>query len=83
MCICMLCMCRSHICGACGGQRKLLDPLEMELQEIVSCLMWVLGTKFGSSLEEQQVLLNAESSIYWDRIPGGTQSLPIPSSLLS
>lgn len=34
--------------GACEGRRA-LDTLELELQEVVSCLMWVLGIKFRSS----------------------------------
>ena len=32
-----------------GGQKKVLESLELELQVIVSHLMWVLGTKFQSS----------------------------------
>jgi hypothetical protein len=31
------------------GQRRISDLLELELQAIVSCLMWVLGTELGSS----------------------------------
>ena len=34
---------------ACGGQRA-PDPLELELQAVVSHLAWVLGTKPGSSV---------------------------------
>lgn len=36
-------------------------PLELEVQDIVSKLMWGLGIELGSS-EEQQVLLTAEPS---------------------
>lgn len=31
--------------GACRGQKRALDPLELELQVTVGCLMWVLGTE--------------------------------------
>lgn len=36
----------------------MLAALEMEVQTVVSCLTWVLGTNFG--LERQQVLLITE-----------------------
>lgn len=32
-----------------GGQKRALDPLEMELQEVMSHPMWVLGKKLRSS----------------------------------
>ena len=28
------------------GQKRESDPLEVELQAVISCLTWVLGTKF-------------------------------------
>lgn len=31
--------------GACGTHKKVLGPLELELQVVVSQLAWVLGTK--------------------------------------
>jgi len=31
------------------GQRRMPDPLELELQVVVSLLMWVLGVKLESS----------------------------------
>lgn len=40
-----------HMCrAACGGQKRLSDPLEMELQMGVRCLVRVLGTTFLSSV---------------------------------
>lgn len=33
--------------GVCGGQVS--DPLEFQLQVVVSHLVWVLGIQFGSS----------------------------------
>lgn len=42
MCVC-LCVCR--------GRREAKDPLELEEQTVVCCLMWVLGTKLRSSGE--------------------------------
>jgi hypothetical protein len=32
-----------------GSQKKALDPLEPEFRAVVSCMVWVLGTKLGSS----------------------------------
>jgi len=34
--------------GDCGSQKTRLDPLELELQIVVSCLMLVLGTELSS-----------------------------------
>lgn len=42
-----------------GGQKQLVEPLELELQLAVGCLMWTLGTKLGP-LGGQQVLLAAD-----------------------
>lgn len=39
----------------------MLDPLVLELQEVMIYLMWTLGTKSGP-MEEQQVLLTPEPS---------------------
>lgn len=48
----------------------MLDLLELELQMVVRCSFWVLGTKLGFSgrvklgpLQGQQVLLTAEPSL--------------------
>lgn len=35
--------------GACRGQIRVVDSLELELQEVMSCMLWVLGTEFWSS----------------------------------
>lgn len=37
------------IAGICRGQETVAGPLELELQEDRSCLMWVLGMKLWSS----------------------------------
>lgn len=42
-----MCVC---VCGACRGQKKALGPLKLELQAVMSHLMWVLGT---GPLQEQ------------------------------
>lgn len=45
MCMCLgvyMCTCVFSICGS---QKRALDPFELELQAIVSCLMWLLGTE--------------------------------------
>jgi hypothetical protein len=39
-------MCHVHL-GACQGQKMELEPWELELQVLVSCLIWVLGTEFS------------------------------------
>lgn len=43
--------------GSCGDQKKVLNPLELELQAVVSCLMSGLGTKLGS-LERRSDLIH-------------------------
>jgi hypothetical protein len=35
--------------GASGGQRRMSDSLELELQAVVRYLMWVMGTELRSS----------------------------------
>lgn len=35
-CACMSVLC-SHVCIPCGGHRRALDTLELELQMVVSC----------------------------------------------
>lgn len=40
----------------CGGQKRALDPMEQELQVVVRCLIWVLGTAFGSSERAASIL---------------------------
>lgn len=47
VCIYMwVCTCE---CSAYRSQREVCDFLELELQAVVSCYMWVLGTDLGSS----------------------------------
>ena len=48
--------------GAHGDQKRVLDPLELEFQVVVSCLMWVLGTKPRSSARAANTL-TAEPSL--------------------
>lgn len=45
-----------------GGQKKWLDPLELEIQVIVSYPMWVPETN-SAWLEEQQELLTVEPAL--------------------
>lgn len=57
------CMCVHYMQpGGRGGQRRVLTPLDLELQAVVSSLVWALGTELGSS-ERQQALLVAEPSL--------------------
>lgn len=39
--------------GEDGDQKRVSDPLDMELQVIMSCLMWALGTELGSSIKAE------------------------------
>lgn len=47
--------------GACRCQKKILDPLELDLQVIASCLILVLRTKL-QLLYKHQALLTSEPS---------------------
>jgi hypothetical protein len=37
--------------GVRGDQRRVLAPLEPEVEGDMNCLMWVLGTKLGMSVK--------------------------------
>lgn len=37
-------------------QMRASNPLEMELQAVLSCLTWVLGTKLGSPVTSSSIL---------------------------
>lgn len=42
--------------GAHRGEKRVLDPLELDLQATVSYPTWVLGTKLGSSAKATSTL---------------------------
>lgn len=50
-----VCMCATCMPGAFRSQKRMLDLLEQwsvlerELQVVVNCMIWVLGTESGSS----------------------------------
>lgn len=50
------CMCMSvpHVCAvsSCRGQKRILEPLGLEWQIVVSPHLWVLGIKAGFSAGE-------------------------------
>lgn len=49
MCMCVsLCVCHIPV-GSYQGQKRVLDPLEPELQAVMNHLLWVLGTFTVSS----------------------------------
>ena len=56
MCVCM-CVCIyvcMYVCvcmyvGNHGVRKRAMDTLQLELQTVVSCLRWVLGTRLSSS----------------------------------
>lgn len=47
-----MCMCE-HVCYLCIGairdQKRVLDPPDLELQEDISHLVWIMATKLVSS----------------------------------
>lgn len=45
-----------HKCSAQGDHQRVSDPLELELEVVVSPLMWVLGTELGSSARTACIL---------------------------
>jgi hypothetical protein len=48
--------------GAGGGQKKVSDPLELELKAVMSDLLWMLETEHGTG-KQVRWLLTAEPSI--------------------
>jgi hypothetical protein len=48
MCVSLGELCAPCVCS-CLWRQRASDPLELELQAVVSCLMWVLETEPGSS----------------------------------
>jgi hypothetical protein len=73
VCVSVVCMCmntyththrHTHTCTyihKCQSQKRVSDPLELEFQVVVSCLIWLLRTELLSSypVEEQYVLLTS------------------------
>lgn len=52
-----------HVRGSvCRSQKMGSDPMELELQKVISHLLWMLGTKLGP-LQIQEALLTAELSL--------------------
>ena len=47
-----------YVCvhGAYGHQKRVSETLELEMQVVMSCLTWVLGTNLGP-LKEQDVII--------------------------
>lgn len=50
-----------YVSGACGGQKKAFEPLEIEYRWLLAT-MWVLGTKPYSSLRAASVLNHRDIS---------------------
>lgn len=57
-----MCWCMHTSAGVPGVQRRMSNPWELVLQVAVSCFIWVLGTKLGSS-RKQQTLKTTEPSL--------------------
>ena len=43
-------------------RKRVLDLPELELQEVVSCLVWVLGIELGSSAKAESTCTTSQSS---------------------
>lgn len=54
-----VCMCSTCVLGACGSQKRVLDPLEPELQLLWTTTCWELKP---GPLQEEKELLTAELS---------------------
>ena len=54
--LCVIFVCVSCVCSACGGQKRATDLLHLELQVVVSHPMWVWGLTQVLCLQEQEVL---------------------------
>ena len=77
VCVCLRARARSlaHVCiggvgheyGACRGQICWV-PLELDWQEVVSYLIWVLGIELGLS-GRQQVFLSTEPFLQYETLP--------------
>jgi hypothetical protein len=48
-CTCALCVCVCVCVCTIGIQKRVLDSLEVELQEVMSCRVWVLETELRFS----------------------------------
>lgn len=57
----MCCVCTHH-CSALRGQKEVSYTLELELEAVCSCLIWVLGIELGS-LGRKHVFLTTEPSV--------------------
>lgn len=49
--------------GSYGGQKSVLDSLELDVQVVTSCLTWAVGTKPGPSAKAADVLNRQTSSL--------------------
>lgn len=56
--------------------RRMSDPLELELEVVATCLVWVLGTEFGSSGR------TAGTLNHWASSPAGDTPTCLLTSLL-
>lgn len=63
MFVCLACVFGHYVyAGGHGGQKKALNLLELELQVVMSCLTWELGTKLWSSATSVSALTKAIST---------------------
>lgn len=58
-------VCSPHVCGIHGSQKRVMDPLRLELQTVMRCHV---GAENGTWILEQQMLLTTEQSLQPDEI---------------
>lgn len=61
VCVCVCSMCKWVLCPQRSGEKRALDPLELELQAIMSHLMQMLGAKLWSSGKAARLLITEPS----------------------
>lgn len=50
LCVCVsVCVCCTHEYNVLKGQKKVSDPLELDLHTVASSLTWLLGIELGFS----------------------------------
>lgn len=58
------CMFVSMHASALRSQKRLSDPLELDLEVIVSCLLWVLGPSVWETFQIQVITVTVDPHLY-------------------
>lgn len=57
-----VCVCVNMCMGAKGVQKRVMDPLELEVQALMSCPTWVLGIELWFSVRAASTLYHCAIS---------------------